>query len=205
MENGYLFPTYLYGASPIRELKRKSKSVDVDVVLDYGTNKIGDEKFEIISLKGHSVEQIGIATPDRVCFLGDSLFSKSIMEKYTFPFLFDIEEQLKTIEYIKTLEYDHFVLSHGDRIYGSEEIRELANENKMSIEKYLSDISELLNQPLTREDILEQICIKNDMKLDYKSYHLCLSSTGAFIAYLYNKDMLEYEVENGKLYYYRSI
>lgn len=205
IENNYLFSTYIFGAAPIKELRRRSRSTGIDVILDMGINKIGDEKFEILPLKGHSIDQIGIATPDRVCFLGDSLFSKTIMEKYTFPFLFDIEEQLKTIEYIKTLDYDYYVLSHGDKIYDNEAIGMLAEENRNNIENYLNYIKDLLNQPLTREEILEQICIKYDMKLDFKSYHLCLSSAGAFIAYLYNNEMLDYEVENGKLYYYRSI
>lgn len=205
IENGYLFSTYIYGASPIKELRRRSRSTGIDVVLDMGINKIGDEKFEIIPLKGHSIDQIGIGTPDRVCFMGDSLFSESIMEKYTFPFLFDIEEQYRTIEYIKNLDYEYYVLSHGDRIYNSEGIRILAEENRKKIESYLDYFQEILNQPLTREDILEQLCIKYDMKLDFKSYHLCLSSVGAFIAYLYNNDLLDYEVENGKLYYYRNV
>jgi len=205
IENDYLFSTYIYGANPIKELKKrnaKSRGVDVDTVLEYGINKINDEKFEVISLKGHSIEQIGIATPDRVCFMGDSLFSDDIREKYSFPFLFDIEEQLDTIEYIMTLEYDYYLLSHDNKVYCTQEIRDLAKRNRTSIQKHIDDIKELLNQPLTREELLEQIAVLNNMELEFRSYHLCLSAAGAFIAYLYNADILSYEVENGKLYYY---
>ena len=77
-----------------------------------------------------------------------------------------------------------------------------ADLNKENINKYIDCIMELLNQPLTREELLEQICILGSINLEFRSYHLCLSSAGAFIAYLYNKDLLSYEVENGKLYYY---
>lgn len=205
IENDSMFPMSIYGSNPIKELKKrnaKSRGVEIENVLEYGTTKINEEKFEVISLKGHSIEQIGIVTPDRVCFMGDSLFSEDIINKYSFPFLFDIEEQFATIEYIKTLEYDYYLLSHDNKIYNTVEIRELADRNRENIENHLRDIKELLNQPLTREELLEQICVLNDMKLEFRSYYLCLSAAGAFIAYLYNKDLLDYSVENGKLYYY---
>lgn len=202
IENLVLFPVVLYGALPVKEMGRKLKGCGVDVTLPSGTVRIGEEKFEVIPLKGHSLDQIGIATPDRVCFLGDSLFSYSIMEKYPFPFLYDIEEQLKTIEYIKSLDYDYYVLSHGDTILDAREVVHLADRNRDNIEKYCDCIKDMLNQPLTREEILEKICIDKSMRLDFRSYYLCLSTVGAFISYLSNMDLLEHQVENGRLYYY---
>jgi glyoxylase-like metal-dependent hydrolase (beta-lactamase superfamily II) len=196
---------YIYGASPIQELKKrnaKPRNIIVDTILDYGMNKINEEKFEVLSLKGHSIEHIGIATPDRVCFLGDGLFSDENMSKYPFPFLYDIEDQLETIEYIKTLEYDYYVLSHGSRVYNISEIRGLAERNLQNIERFIEDIKVLLNQPLTREELLEQIAVLNNISMDFRNYHLCLSSVGAFISYLYNKDILSYNIENGRLHYF---
>jgi glyoxylase-like metal-dependent hydrolase (beta-lactamase superfamily II) len=205
IEEDSLFPITIYGAFPIGELKKrnsKPRRVDINITLEYGPVKINDEKFEILSLKGHSPDQIGIATPDHVCFLGDSLFSTQIINKYSFPFLFDIDEQLKTIEYIKTLEYDNYVLSHSLEVFDTAGIRELAGRNRDNILSFLEDIRELLNQPLTREELLEQICVLNNIRLEFRSYYLCLSAAGAFIAYLYDNDVLSYEVENGKLYFF---
>lgn len=202
IENNYLFTTYVFGTSPIKDIGKRPKEVSIDMTLNNGIHKIGEERFEIIRLAGHSLEQIGIATPDRVLFMGDSLFSENIMEKYTIPFLFDVEEQLKTIESVKTLDYEYYLLSHGDKVYDQAGIIRLADENKDNIENCLNDIRELLNQPMSREEVLEQICVKNSINLDFRSYHLCLSAVGALIVYLYNQGLLEYEVENGKLYYY---
>lgn len=205
IEDDNLFSTFIYGASPIKELRKKNsknKGVPVDFALEYGTNKINEEKFEVLSLKGHSIDLIGIATPDRVCFLGDSLFSSEIMAKHPFPFLYDIEDQLSTIQYIKTLDYDYFILSHGGNIYSRKEIEFLAYENEKNIKKWAEDIRVLLNQPLTREELLEQISVLCDIDMSLREYYLCLSSAGAFIAYLYNADELGYNYEDGKLYYY---
>ncbi len=68
MENPELNAAMLFSASPIKLIYKSNKSINVDYILDYGTNKINDEKFEVINLKGHSPEQIGFITPEKVCF-----------------------------------------------------------------------------------------------------------------------------------------
>lgn len=206
MENDYLFPLYLYGGNPISELSRhftKNKKFIVDVELLPGEVKINDEKFAIISLAGHAAGQIGIATRDRVCFLGDALFSEEIIDKYSFPFLYDIEVQFKTLDNISQLEYDYFVLAHAARIYTVEEIRSLAKLNRENLEKYLSLVLDLLEQPKSREELLEEIIILQDLTPDFKEYYFLLSTTGAMISYLYKKDLLKYQQENGKIFFYK--
>ena len=66
MENPELRAAMLYTSFPVKELEVESKEVLVDQVLDYGFTKINDEKFEVISLKGHSPESIGIITKDKL-------------------------------------------------------------------------------------------------------------------------------------------
>lgn len=93
IENNYLFPLYLYGGHPVKELAKnyvKAKKQSIDLVVAPGVSKINNEKFTFIPLPGHSPGQMGVATKDRVCFLGDALFSEEIIAKYSFPFLFDI-------------------------------------------------------------------------------------------------------------------
>ena len=36
--------------------------------MEYGINKIDNDKFNVIPLRGHSIEQIGIITENKVCF-----------------------------------------------------------------------------------------------------------------------------------------
>jgi len=207
LENGYLFPMYLYGGSPINELARhflKSKKLRVDEILTPGSCKINDEKFEIIPLPGHARGQIGIGTRDRVCFLGDSLFSREIIAKYSFPFLFDIEDQLGSYRTIEELDYDWFVIGHASQIYSQSEIKDLVQFNRKNLEYYLDLALDLFAQPHTREELLEEICILEELQLDYKEYYFSLSTIGAIITYLHNGEKLNYQLENGKLYYYRK-
>lgn len=207
LENGYLFPMYLYGGSPVNELSRhflKSKKISIDEILVSGTFKINDEKFEVIPLPGHARGQVGIGTRDKVCFLGDSLFSREIISKYSFPFLFDIEDQLNSYRTIEELDYDWFVIGHAPQIYNLAETKELVELNRENVKNYLDLALDLLAQPHTREELLEEICILEELQLDFKEYYFSVSTIGAIIAYLHDHEELNYQLENGKLYYYRK-
>lgn len=204
MENQELQPSILSSSSPMKPITSSNKPINVDFILDYGINKINDEKFEIIPLKGHSIEQIGIITPEKVCFLGDSIFSEEILEKYSFPYLYDIAESINTLNRIKELDADYFVISHSSSILSKEQIISLSDKNLENIKRYEKQILDLLDQPLTREDILENITILNDLSLNFYQYHLNFAGVSAFIAYLYSKDLVNYSIDDGKLYYYKK-
>lgn len=203
MENPHLFPSMLFSGSPIKELNRSNKPFKVDYVVEYGTNKINDEKFEIISLKGHSIDLIGIITPEKVCFLGDSIFSQEIMEKYSLPYLYDIEAEIITLNSLRDVDADFFVISHSEKVIDKGELLSLIDLNIENIENYKNQILELLDQPLTREDILENLAVLNDLTMDFNQYHLNFAAVSAFVSYLYKQNLIQYSLENGKTYYFK--
>lgn len=204
MENQELGNSMLCSASPIKIFEKSSKPLSVNYVLDYGTNKIGDEKIEIIPLPGHSIEQIGVITPEKVCFTGDSVFSREIIQKYSIPVLYDISESLKTLEYAKEIDADYFVISHSPSVIERDEFLKVVDLNIENIHKYADQILELLDQPMSREDIVENISILNDLSLNFKEYHLCFSTISAFITYFYENGLIDYSIEDGKLYYFKK-
>jgi len=204
MENPEFQASILSSSTPIKGIDKSNKPLTVDFVLDYGTNKINDEKFEIISLKGHSIEQIGIVTPEKVCFLGDSIFSDEILEKYSFPYLHDIEESINTLNLIKDVDADYFAISHSNDVLNKEQIIALANKNIKNIEDFKNQVLDLLDQPLTREDLLENITILNDLSLNFYQYHLNFGGISAFVTYLYSNGFINCSIENGKLYYFKD-
>ncbi len=207
LENGYLFPMYIYGGNPVNELSRhflKSKKLRVDEILIPGVCKVNDERFDIIPLPGHTRGQIGIGTRDRVGFLGDSLFSQEIITKYSFPFLFNIEDQLGSYKTIEELDYDWFVIGHAAQVYNLAEIKALVQFNRDNLEYYLAMALDLFTQPHTREELLEEICILAELQLDFKEYYFSLSTSAAIITYLHDQGDLTCQLENGKLYYYKK-
>lgn len=204
MENPHLYPFSLFGASAIKELHRSNKEFIVDYTLEEGENKINDEKFEIISLKGHTIELIGVITHEKVCFLGDSIFSLEILEKYSLPYLYDINLEKETLNKLKEVDADYFVISHSNSVLAKEEFLPVIDKNLSNIEEYENQILDLLDQPLTREDILENLAVINELSMDFNKYHINFSAISAFVAYLYNKNLLEYSIEDGKLYYFKK-
>ncbi|WP_446898798.1 MBL fold metallo-hydrolase [Clostridium sp. LBM24168] len=204
MENEYLHPSILSSAYPIKSLNKSNKPIDVDYILDYGINKIGDDKFNIVPLPGHSIEHIGIVTCDRVCFLGDSIFSPEILDKYSFPYLYNISDSLDSLKRINEIDADYFLISHSEKIIAKEDITSLIDKNIKNIENYSNEILELLDQPLTREDILENITILNNLKLDFNEYYLNFAGVSAFVSYLYNNRLIDCSIEDGKLYYFKA-
>ncbi|MBE6069504.1 MAG: MBL fold metallo-hydrolase [Clostridium lundense] len=202
MENQELHASILSTGNPFKGLDKSNKSLSTDFLLEYGTNKINDEKLEVISLKGHSIEQIGIITPEKVCFLGDSLFSDTTIDKYSLPYLYDIEDSLNTLNFIKEIDADYFVVGHSDKIYEKLEITQLAEKNIENINRYLNDILELLDQPLSKEDVLENLALLNNLDMEFRQYHLNLSAVSSFLSYLYNNGKINSSVQDGKLYFY---
>lgn len=203
IENNLLAGMMLYGASPLPDLSSrftKAKEISVDLELDPGTVKLEDKEFEIISLPGHTPGQIGVITEDNVIFCGDAFFSKEKLQKYRLPYLFDIDKQLKTLNYLLESEYDGYVIAHEDnRLADAKKTIKLNIEN---IKENIDLMLDFLAQPLTREDLTE--CIINEYKISMNitQYFITLTSTSAFLTYLMEKDAIDMDIIDGKIYFY---
>jgi glyoxylase-like metal-dependent hydrolase (beta-lactamase superfamily II) len=207
IQNDFLFPLYLYGGKPPEQIShgfiRNKKNV-VDYTVNEGLVKINEEKYEIFSLEGHAPGQIGIATRDRVCYLGDALFSQENIAKYSFPFLFDIGEQYKTFDKIVNLDFDFFVLGHAGRIYQRDDLINLMEINRANLDNYLNICLELLEQPHSREELLEEIIILQELSPEISEYYFISSTLVSMLSYLIGKNLIEYQLENGRLFYFRA-
>lgn len=206
IDNNYLFGMYTYGGKTNRLFddffKNRGESVVVDEVLTEGEIKLSDKKFQIYDFSGHSPGQIGVMTEDKVLYLGDSLFNESILEKYNFPYLYSCEEQLKTLEKIKSIDFDYAVLAHGKGVIDKAQCDKLVDINIEVINKYLNQIMEFLETPYTREELMADIIQLNDLKLNYKEYHFSYMTLGGMISYLVDVEKIEGEYQEGKIYYY---
>jgi glyoxylase-like metal-dependent hydrolase (beta-lactamase superfamily II) len=204
LEHSQLQPFSFYGASPLKELNGrmiKGRDVKVDFELTIPAVDCGGKKFEVLPLPGHSIDQVGIVTPDKIVFLGDTLFSPEIIEKYSFPFYVNVEEQLNCFSFLREEKFDGYVLGHSQEIYGDAE--QLISLNEENLFKHLDTIKELLAEPLSRDDLVEKIVQFYQLAIpDLEQYFITLVSVSAFISYLYNKGEIKGEVLEGKLYFY---
>jgi glyoxylase-like metal-dependent hydrolase (beta-lactamase superfamily II) len=104
-----LEPLYLFGgARPPRELQHKfflAKPCMADVILEGNEQSVDQIPLEVISLPGHSTEQVGIVYGNAL-FVGDAFLTPEILDKHRIPFYTDIQEGLKTLSFLKTFVND---------------------------------------------------------------------------------------------------
>lgn len=204
MQKPELHDMIIFSAMPLRYLEKATRPFEVDTVLEIGLNRINDEKFTIIPLYGHTLGQVGVITPDRVCFTGDAVFCRETIDKYSLPYLFEISQSIATLKSLRGVEADAFVLGHAAAPVSRTELLELIDLNLANIDRYVEQILELLQQPLTREDLLEHLTVLNDLQLNLIEYHLIFSTISAFIKHLYDLGEIDCSLENGRLFYYRK-
>lgn len=207
IENPLLFSIYIYGSNPPQVLldffKSRGTNLKIDQILPSDCEfKINDKKFFIYSLAGHCMGHCGILTEDKVLFLGDSLFDPSILEKYNFPFLFDIQAQINSLNKIKDIDFEFAVLGHGKEVLTKEKTIDVINLNIATINKYINQIKEFLETPYSKEDLLKDLILYNGLELNFKEYHFSISTVSAFLTYLLDLNLIEHSLEDGKLYYY---
>jgi glyoxylase-like metal-dependent hydrolase (beta-lactamase superfamily II) len=109
MSGPILEPLYLFGgAQPPRELQHKfflAKPCTADMILEGNEQSVDQIPLKVISLPGHSSEQVGVAYGNTL-FISDAFFTPEILDKHRIPFYTDIQEGLKTLSFLKTIIND---------------------------------------------------------------------------------------------------
>ena len=115
-----LEPSLLYGAYPLKDLQNKFLMAKETNTLEVEDNL--PEGLEMLTLKGHTFDMIGIKTSDNIYFLGDALLSEETITKYHLFYLYNVKEFLNTLEYLSTLKGHFYIPSH---IEGTSNIKDL--------------------------------------------------------------------------------
>jgi glyoxylase-like metal-dependent hydrolase (beta-lactamase superfamily II) len=125
MAGPILEPLYLFsGAQPPKELQHKfllAKPCLTDVILAGNEQELEHIPVRVLSLPGHSSEQVGVAFGDTL-FVGDAFLTPEILDKHRIPFYTDVQTGLSTLHTLKTqiAPFKHIVAGHGE-IYTSAE------------------------------------------------------------------------------------
>lgn len=119
MAGPILEPLYLFsGAQPPRELQHKfllAKPCLADVILSGSETSVDGIPARVVSLPGHSSEQVGVAFGDTL-FAGDAFLTPEILDKHRIPFYTDIQAGLSTLSTLKTQSapFKQIVAGHGE-------------------------------------------------------------------------------------------
>jgi glyoxylase-like metal-dependent hydrolase (beta-lactamase superfamily II) len=193
MSGPILEPLYLFsGAQPPRELQHKfllAKPCLVDTVLAGNEQTVDHIPLQVVSLPGHSIEQVGVAFGNTL-FIGDAFLTPEILDKHRIPFYTDIQTGLTTLTTLKKqiASFKHIVAGHGE-IYTSVERANGAIEYTV---KRLEDILENVRaaladgdaRPMT--DLLRTVADAQGLNIETLSqYVLCNTTVQSAVSTLY--------------------
>lgn len=186
--------SFLYGAYPFEELQNKflcAKESRVTLLKD--NLPLGLESF---NLKGHFFDMIGIKTSDDVYFLADALFSEETISKYHLFYIYNVKEFFNTLEFLKKLNGNAYVLAHCKV---TNDISNLIEINKNKVLEISDCIFDLCSKELTFEEILQGVFEKYNLDMNLNQYVLVGSTIKAYLTYLHDLGKLKYEFIDNKM------
>lgn len=205
IENLYIGKAYVVSSAPSRFQGKRADEMKQYFTVDIAvkdTLEIKDKVFQIHHFPGHCMGQAVVITDDKVCYLGDSVFDRNIMAKYDMPFLYNIDYQRLSLAKIKSLDFEYALIAHSKQVYEKTIVNDIIDENLAVLDRYENDILEILKTPNTREEVLQQLLVINDIDCSFETYHYNYSTTGAFLSSLADRKLIDFSYEQGKLYYY---
>lgn len=191
----YLNATYLFGGYPPKELDNKFTLAPACETLPV-TPDILPEGLQYIHVNGHSFEQLAYRTPDGVWFVADSIIAAETFPKYKISFLYSVEEHLKTLERLKTLQGKLFIPSHRPPL---ESIAELAELNRINALEVAEDIKRFCAEGVTIDELLERVFAEYNIRLYIMQYALVGYTTRSYLSWLQRKGEIAPVFEGTKL------
>lgn len=175
-----LEPSFLYGGYPCKDLRHKFLLASESDVVDISDCDFPRE-LEVIPLRGHFFDMIGIRTPDNVVFLADCISSKNTLEKYQISFIYDVAEYLNTLNKVEAMEAAMFVPAHAD---AADDIKELVQFNRQKVFDVAGKIQSILKTPMCFEMLLKQIFDEYNLIMNFEQYVLVGSTVRSYLSWL---------------------
>jgi glyoxylase-like metal-dependent hydrolase (beta-lactamase superfamily II) len=184
MASPMLEPLYLFsGAQPPRELQHKfllAKPSPADVILAGNESVVDQIPVQVISLPGHSLEQIGVAFGETL-FAGDAFLTTEILDKHRIPFYSDVQVGLMTLTTLKsqTDAFKHIVAGHGEIYTTAEHANRAITYTMQRLEDILENVREALaaGTPRSLADILSAVASAQGATINALSQYVLYQTT----------------------------
>ncbi len=195
-----LEPSFLYGGYPCKELRHKFLMAQESDVQEL-TQQCLPKGFSIISLPGHFFDMVGFQTPDDVIYLADCLSSRETLDKYQISFIYDVAAYLNTLEMVKSLQAKWFVPAHAGT---AENIASLAQYNIDKVLEIADRITNICQEPLCFETILQRLFTNYGLTMNFEQYVLVGSTVRSYLAWLKDNGRVNSLFENNMLLWQRT-
>lgn len=191
----HMEPSLIYGGYPCRELRGKFMIAPVSE--PSGTVDDGlPDGLSYFRLPGHFLNMIGVRTSDDVCFIADCLSSKTVLEKYHIPFIYDVKAYLETLTIVEQMEAKWFVPAHAE---ATNDIGALTALNRNKVEEVANQILLFCRTPIAFEELLKNLFDHYQLTMNFEQYALVGSTVRSYLSWLYDDGKLSAEFKENRL------
>ena len=162
------------------------------------THKNTPDGLEIVDLRGHSIDMIGVKTEDNVLFVADALISEKTINKFPLTYVLDLQQYYNSLQKIETSNCEYFVPSHAEV---TSDIKPLIELNKKQVKQNIIDILSVLDKPLEVSDIVANYCEKFNYSMKTSQFFVATTTVKNYLAYLEKIGQLQTYVKNNRLYF----
>lgn len=211
MSGPILEPLYLFsGAQPPRELQHKfllAKPCIVDTILSGNEQAVDNIPVRVLSLPGHSTEQVGVAFGDTL-FVGDAFLTPDILDKHHIPFYTDISAGLATLTTLKTQTgaFKHIVAGHGEIYSSAEQANRAIDYTIARLESILDTVRDALADGDARsiDDLLGTVAEAQGASIqNLPQYVLCHTTVQSALSTLYARGEVQPQFQRNTLVWSR--
>ncbi len=212
MSGPILEPLYLFsGAQPPRELQHKfllAKPCLADSILAGNETTVDQIPVQVISLPGHSTEQVGVAFGDTL-FVGDAFLTPEILDKHRIPFYTDVQAGLTTLATLKTRTqaFTHIVAGHGEIYASAEQANGAIDYTVQRLEQLLEDVRAALadGAPRSTADVLSAVADAQGATISaLPQYVLYQTTVQSALSTLYTRGELTPSFQENRLVWLRG-
>ena len=143
------------------------------------TIRLGDHTFEIYTTPGHTPGQLAVLIPEeRVICMGDTVFNGC----QTWHYASDIDAWIKSLDFLKTLDFDYIVPGHGN-VCG----REALDVQKAFLMEWVTAVQVGISKGWSKEECLANISFLDRFPVDIGQEYMGEHVTHNNISVLYDK------------------
>jgi glyoxylase-like metal-dependent hydrolase (beta-lactamase superfamily II) len=194
-----LQPALLFaGADPPDSMRGSfmlAESSPVDAVIDGDHLELEGFMIEVVSLRGHSPNQVGFRVGD-VFYCADIVLPETVLEKYKIPYLFSARDHIASLERCTDTVCRVVMPGHGPLL---EELTPLRDQNLALVRDVAERIVEFCEHPRSGDAILGALLRSYGAQAnDAPAYYLLHPTVYGFLSHLERVGMVEHSIANGE-------
>ena len=187
-----------------REYRYMVHTPEVIVPAEDGILNFLEIPFQIVYTPGHSAGHIAVITPDHVCYTGDAILSREMLNA-KLPYELNHKAAEESRKKLKQLRCERYIMAHRG-VCDFEEMQQLIDDNQELLQRRAREVLELIQYPMTFSEINEQVCIFYRLLTKVPRRALRFErNIRFFLEYLLDQGQLQAECRNGTVLYSRAL